>query len=219
MKVCTDACLFGAWVAKHFENDQPHKILDIGTGTGLLTLMLAQKLNGSIETVEIEQGAYLQAFDNISQSNWKERITVVYGDIKKYSYKHPYDLIISNPPFYENDLQTAKPVYNMARHDKTLTLEALLSIAALHLSIEGSFAALVPYHREAYFISTAAGLGLYPFSVAYVKQSTSHDYFRSIIILKKHPSSIIDESFMSIKEGNNYTAAFTELLKDYYLSL
>lgn len=216
MKVCTDACLFGAWIAKQFEKNQPHKILDIGTGTGLLTLMLAQKLSGAIETIEIDQGAYSQASDNILKSKWKERINLIHADVRQYDFKHQYDLIISNPPFYENDLHTAKPVSNMARHDETLTLEALLPIVALHLSVDGSFAALVPYHRSAYFTSTAAGFNLFPFNIAHVKQSTNHNYFRSMIVFKKHLSINIHENELSIKEGNNYTTDFMKLLKDYY---
>jgi tRNA1Val (adenine37-N6)-methyltransferase len=216
MKVCTDACLFGAWAAKNFEKDQPHKILDIGTGTGLLPLMLAQKLSGAIETIEMEKGAYLQASDNISKSKWKERINLIHADVRQYNFRHPFDLIISNPPFYENDLRTAKPVSNMARHNETLTLEALLLIAALHLSVDGSFAVMVPYYRAAYFISTADDFNLFPFNIAHVKQSTNHSYFRSMIVFKKYPSLNINEKELSIKDGNNYTTDFMELLKDYY---
>ncbi len=219
MKVCTDACLFGAWVAKQFEKDQPHRILDIGTGTGLLPLMLAQKLGGTIETIEIDEGAYLQASDNISKSKWIERINLIHADVRQYNFMHPFDLIMSNPPFYENDLLTAKAISNMAKHDETLTLEALLSIAALHLSVDGSFAALVPYDRAAYFTSAAANFNLFLFNIAHVKQSTNHRYFRSMIVFKKYPSLNINEKELSIKDGDNYTTDFTELLKDYYLYL
>ncbi len=179
--------------------------------------MLAQKLSGAIETVEIDEGAYLQASDNISKSNWKERITVVNADVRKYNFMHQYDLIISNPPFYENDLPTAKPVSNMARHNETLTLEVLLSIVTLHLSVDGSFAALVPYHRSTNFAGTAAGFNLFPCDISHIKQSANHSYFRSMIVFKKHRSANIYENELSIKNGINYTTDFMELLKDYYL--
>src|ERR1700712_1786752 len=88
MKVCTDACLFGAWIAKQFEGTQPITILDIGTGTGLLTLILAQKLSGLIDTIEIDHSAYLQAADNIFNSDGKERISIINGDVTRYDFTH-----------------------------------------------------------------------------------------------------------------------------------
>lgn len=219
MKVCTDACLFGAWVANKFEANQPPKILDIGTGTGLLTLMQAQKLSGTIDAVEIDENAYAQATDNISDSQWKERIKTIHADVKRHQFEHTYDLIIANPPFYENNLRSPEVISNMARHDETLTLKILLSVVIMNLLIEGSFAILIPYHRSAYFVSEAAGLNLYPSDIVNVRQSPNHNYFRSMMILKKYHSAIINEDTLVIKKDNDYTAESTELLKDYYLNL
>ena len=100
MKVCTDACLFGAFVANEIQDKTINHILDIGAGTGLLSLMLAQKSNAAIDAVEIDKSTYEQAEENISQSSWKEKITVYNSGIADFYSNYKYDLIISNPPFF-----------------------------------------------------------------------------------------------------------------------
>lgn len=219
MKVCTDACLFGAWTAQHLENIQPRNILDIGTGTGLLALMLAQKLRGSIDSIEINHDAYLQAVDNILNTPWKSRFYVINDDAKIFKFARVYDLIIANPPFYENELRSPDINANMARHDESLTLEALLFIAANNLADNGSFGVLIPNWRLDYFINVAAGFQLFPRKIENVKPSTKHECFRSMIILATEPSVDIEQTILTIKDGNNYTSEFIELLKDYYLYL
>jgi len=219
MKVSTDACLFGGWVAQHFETTQPESILDIGTGTGLLTLMLAQKLSGKIATIEIDQGAHLQATDNILKTYWQERIEIIHADATKHKFKNQFDLIISNPPFYQHDLRSPEKVLNMARHDETLTLESLLSIVSACLSTAGFFAVLVPYHRADYLLNAAAYFNLHPAFITHVRQSANHNYFRSMIILKENYNAGIDAKELIIKDANNYTPDFIALLKDYYLNL
>src|SRR5882724_12429409 len=103
MKVTTDASLFGAWAEESVRSREPgvRNILDIGTGTGLLSLMLAQRINADIDAIEIDEAAAEQAIENTEASAWKERITVINADAKNYSFPKKYDCIISNPPFYE----------------------------------------------------------------------------------------------------------------------
>src|SRR6478672_11745355 len=103
MKVCTDACIFGAWVSNTIAGRlHAGNCLDIGTGTGLLALMAAQKSTLHIDSIEIEKNAYVQAGENFSKSPWKDRIEIFHGDINAFSVTKKYDLIISNPPFFEN---------------------------------------------------------------------------------------------------------------------
>ncbi|MEI9959279.1 MAG: methyltransferase [Ferruginibacter sp.] len=154
MKVCTDACLFGAYVADELQSrtyGTAANILDIGTGTSLLSLMLAQKTTVPIDAVEINEAAFTQTKENIQQSAWKENITVYNTDIIQFESGKKYDCIISNPPFFEADLLSDDKNKNAAKHDTTLTLQQLLQNIERLLSDNGFFAVLLPYHRSSYF--------------------------------------------------------------------
>ena len=130
MKVCTDSCLFGAWVAEYLEQEKNSlkTILDIGTGTGLLSLMLAQKTTANIDAVEIEEAASLQASNNFLASPWNNRLQVYHAPIQLFKPIHPksYVFIICNPPFYENNLKTDNQLKNLALHSEALSLANLI---------------------------------------------------------------------------------------------
>src|SRR5947208_1018891 len=111
MKVCTDACIFGAWMAR--KNLSAKNILDIGSGTGLLILMLAQQHNIRIEGIEIDGQCFRQLKQNIEQSKWANRITVHHGDVRNFVANVKFDFIISNPPFHENNLTTPSHTSNL----------------------------------------------------------------------------------------------------------
>src|SRR5690606_28939842 len=136
-KVCTEACVFGA-LAKF---DKPARILDIGAGTGLLSLMLAQKFNCPIDAVEIEQQAFLQTQINFKSSIWTERLRIFHASIQDFQSEAPekYDLIITNPPFFTDHLQTRNPAKNLAIHNNSLSQEDLLESIAALLSPIGNF--------------------------------------------------------------------------------
>ena len=131
MKVTTDGCLFGAWVANAINNSELiiNNCLDIGTGTGLLSLMLAQKNPQiKIDAVEVDKDAFEQAKKNIAESPWANRIKVYHADIKVFGSAKKYDVIISNPPFYENELKGNDEKKNIAHHNDGLLLPELLKI-------------------------------------------------------------------------------------------
>lgn len=217
MKVCTDACLFGAAVAS--EKITMKNCLDIGTGTGLLSLMLAQKnTTVQIDAVEIEADAALQAAENINASPWADRIKIINADILLCKLQTEYNCIICNPPFYENDLQSANRAVNNARHHTSLKLMQLAEIAANHLSGNGIFAILLPYHRIDFFINECAKIGLYLNKQILIKQSEKHPFFRGILFLKKEKLQP-QYSEMAIKSSGQYTEEFEALLKDFYLNL
>jgi tRNA1Val (adenine37-N6)-methyltransferase len=219
MKVCTDACLFGALVANEVEQISVKNILDIGTGTGLLSLLLAQKTNATIDTVEIDEPAFNQAKENIVQSLWKEKIDIFNTDILKFQTNKKYDCIISNPPFFQSDLKSDDEKKNFAKHDTSLTLTGLLNAVATHLSDDGFFAVLLPYHRSIYFEAESLKLNFHLTKKIAVKQTPKHDYFRAMLIFSRTESATVTNEMTIKNEAGNYSAEFIELLKDYYLYL
>ncbi len=219
MKVCTDACILGAW----FADKAPAyaQMLDIGSGTGLLMLMLAQKHKGEIRGIEIDLDAFRQLKDNIGKSPWRQRLTVYPGDIRSFTFPEKFDFIISNPPFYENDLPAAAPTANLARHSKELTLLELLEAFDTNLSHKGSFGVLLPYHRTAWFEEQATiKHGFTLREKLLVRQTPRHDFFRSILHFSRQKDNFIPVTELSIQDNAGvYTEDFIELMKDYYLTL
>ena len=179
MKVCTDACILGAWVANTIEASSIKNILDIGCGTGLLSLMLAQKIEASIEAIEINLDAANQATENISNSPWSENIQVIHTSLQNFISSKKYDLIISNPPFYEDDLRSGDEHKNAAKHDTALKLVELILFVKDHLADKGIFAVLLPFQRVNYFEKRVNEYGLFIQEKLLIKQSPQHDFLLS----------------------------------------
>ena len=219
LKVSTDSCLFGAWLSEELKTKKVKATLDIGSGTGLLMLMLAQKVDALIEGIEIDAPSYEQAKENLKASVWSERLHLFLGDVKEFSFEKKYDLIISNPPFYEGDLKSEAANRNMAMHDAGLKLDELLKVVDKNLTDDGWFAVLLPYHRTDKFIAEAIADNLNLIKRTDVKQTINHSFFRTMLLFVRD-KPVPQVNSMSIKdEKNEYTAAFIELLKDYYLYL
>ncbi len=220
MKVCTDACLFGAWLANKINSFPSHNMhaLDIGTGTGLLSLMLAQEFNGTIDAIELDENAAEQAAENFSRSPWSEKLTVLKGDVRELSEKYRYDFIFSNPPFFKDDLKSEDANRNLALHSSMLTLTDLIKVIKKHLHTNGKFALLLPYHRMQEFIQIAEAGGFYVEEIVQVKQTPKHGYFRAMLLFNTVPVSLATADII-IKEADQYTSAFTSLLKNYYLAM
>ena len=124
MKVCTDSCILGAWTAVQLKNVKT--ILDIGTGTGLLPLMLAQKSESIIDAIESDRESAGQARENVQLTPWSDRIHIIEGDVREFIGEDRYDWIITNPPFFESDLRSPERKKNEAKHDESLTLGQLI---------------------------------------------------------------------------------------------
>lgn len=222
MKVCTDSCLFGAWIANKIENKviDPQRILDIGSGTGLLSLMIAQKSNSLIDAVEIDAGSYQQTVENFTESTFGSRLRAYLNDIKVWESKIKYDLIISNPPFFENDLKAEKQNKNAAKHSDHLSFSELISSIKNNLSVNGNFAVLLPFHRNEYFKKLAVENDFSLKEELLVKPTASHSYFRSILLFDLSPSRSFSKREIIIKDQTGkYAEDFKDLLKDYYLNL
>jgi len=218
MKVCTDACIFGAWFAR--KNLSARNILDIGSGTGLLLLMLAQQQNAQLEGIEIDSSSFEQLKENVEQSKWVNRISVHHGDIRNLKSNKKYDFIISNPPFHEKSLTSRSRTSNVARHSTELKLEELIVDIDRLLNDQATFAVLLPYYRTTYFEELATERKFHLVEKILVKQSPNHKYFRSVLYYSRTPAIKPSQTELVIEnESRGYTNEFIELLKDYYLYL
>lgn len=219
MKVCTDACLFGSLAAKYINQKQAMQVLDIGAGTGLLTLMLAQKHpNAIIDAVEIDEAAAQQATENINASPWKNRIQVIQEDIKTITLPTQYDFILTNPPFFKNSLKSSDSKRNIALHSEALHLNELLTVVKKYLHNIGKCIVLLSLPATSFFEQALAKKGFYIQEKILIKQTPKHAYFRAVILFSKQK---METNFLEIiiqNENKQYTPAFAALLKDYYLN-
>ena len=220
MKVCTDSCLFGAWVANKIEKKiiNPKAILDIGTGTGLLSLMLAQKTKAQIHAVEIDNTCFGQASANFNASLWSKSLHAFHSDIKEWKAPGKYDLVISNPPFYENDLLPEENGKLISKHSSTMRLGELLQIAKKLLNDDGKFAVLIPWHRTKWLEDAASASLLFIKEKTEVRQTPRHNYFRTMLLLQTTKVKAVTAE-LTIKNNIGYTPEFIKLLKDYYLHM
>lgn len=218
LKVCTDACILGAWFS---EKVAPFsQVLDIGSGTGLLMLMLAQRHKGEIRGIELDLASFKQLKENIANSKWRESLKVFPGDVREFSFAEKFDFIISNPPFYEGDLTSGSDVKNLAKHSKELTLAELIAVIDTNLKRTGSFGVLLPYHRMEYFEGLSAARQFHLQEKLLVRQTPRHEPFRVILHFSRKQDPFVPVTELTIQqEGGGYTEEFMELLKDYYLYL
>ncbi len=220
MKVCTDACLFGSCLPPTPSGGRRDMhVLDIGTGTGLLSLMFAQKnLYAIIDAVEIDKAAAEQAKENFNSSRWKERLNIYNDSIQQFakSANKKYDVIICNPPFFENDLKSKDKQRSLALHSDTLSLDELISIVDLLLKEDGNFFCLLPYHRTKYFEELLLKYKLHVKKKVFIKQTPKHNYFRTIFWVDRFSTGFTQSEMIIMEEKNEYTKGFRELLGEYY---
>lgn len=219
MKVCTDACLQGAFTAQYLLTQPVKTILDIGTGTGLLSLMLAQQIPANITAVELDDTAAAQARQNFAASPWAAHLQVTQADIRSLPVIRLYDHIITNPPFYEGSLKSGDTLRNQAMHATTLGYEELLQAISAHLQPEGSFSVLLPYAAFSGFRQLAEAAGYHPQQILEVKQSVQHGYFRTVGIFGRQQVAPVITSLAIYEKQNVYTPEFVALLQSYYLYL
>jgi tRNA1Val (adenine37-N6)-methyltransferase len=222
MKVTTDSCLFGAWCAFEIQKIKPraHTLLDIGTGTGLLSLLIAQKNDLQIEAVEIDPDATLQAKENIASSPWKQKIQIYNSDILSFHPENKFDCIISNPPFYEKELVSQHHKRNLAHHSTQLNFSELFYVTGQKLHDNGLFFLLLPFKRGREIETLLNQNHLYIIKKVEVKQSLLHAPFRIMLMGSKQKPKEVCASTISIRDKEQqYTQEFIDLLKDYYLYL
>ncbi|MDR2037105.1 MAG: methyltransferase [Bacteroidales bacterium] len=217
MKVGVDSVLLGAWV------DVSHvsRVLDVGTGTGLLALMMAQRIPETyIDAVEIDEEACAQARRNVEESPWNKHITVTCGDFRKYEYPTGinYDLVICNPPFFIRSFKSEDKKRNLARHNDTLSHEDLLSASMKLLSSDGIVAVVLPATEARLFLETAASHGLYPKRQLQIQSYPSKPPHRLLLELSKTNGSV-ESSILSIEnhERTDFTDAYKEMTREFYV--
>lgn len=218
MRVSTDACILGAWVARNYPTSG--RVLDIGSGTGLLMLMMAQQMPGTFTGIELDQAAFLESRSNVEQSPWSERIMVVNEDIRTCSFDATFDLIVSNPPFYHNDLQRPDPAQNLAMHSSELSLEDLVIVLNRLLTEDGRAILLLPPHRSEILSGLMKKAGFFENSALTVRHSRNHRVLRKVSVFSRKKEDVHEEESLDIRESHGaYTDAFIELMKPYYLFL
>ena len=222
MKVGTDGILLGAWVNVS-ENAQ---ILDIGTGTGLLALMMAQRSPlSNIDAVEIDDDAYGQARENIENSPWGDRINIFHESIQDFANNcsKQYDLIISNPPFFEKASKSLQKSRNLARHSDSLSQTDILQIASQLLQPNGHLAVIYPTDLADNFLNKAKDFHLFCDRKAYVKPTPKTTIKRILLELSSTLSSNqrqTQESVLIVEERKHiYTQEYINLVQDFYLNL
>ncbi|MTI13445.1 tRNA1(Val) (adenine(37)-N6)-methyltransferase [Sansalvadorimonas verongulae] len=216
MKVSTDACLFGAIVDIAYST----QILDIGTGTGLLALMAAQRSQATIDAVELDPSAAEQATKNVSESPWKDRISVITQSIQNFTTTalKRYDGILCNPPFFTGHMASACALRHQARHNDALAFEELARCAKTLLTEEGEFHVLLPTSELERFIIANKQAGLFLTKNISVRPTLRKEVSRQIMTFRHQPA-LLTEHEICIHGKDGYTEAFTERLKPFYLKL
>jgi tRNA1Val (adenine37-N6)-methyltransferase len=219
MKVGTDGVLLGAWVPV---DHQPQSVLDIGTGSGLIALMLAQRTAAKqIDGIEIDDDAYEQAVQNFENSPWDDRLFCFHAGLDELieEPEDEYDLILSNPPFYSEDYQSGDPKRDTARFQDALPFELLIEAADLLLSEGGVFGVIIPFREETRFVSLAQSAELYPLKITRVRGTSESAIKRSLIAFSRQNNQpMVDELTIEISR-HQYTPEYTTLTSDFYLKM
>jgi tRNA1Val (adenine37-N6)-methyltransferase len=220
MKIGTDGVLLGAW-APILHN--PFSVLDIGTGTGIIALMLAQRSNATqIDALEIEENAYEQATDNFENSPWNDRLFCFHAGLDEFmdEPEDEYDLIVSNPPFYSEDYKTNNEQRDLARFQDALPFEDLIEAADLLLSENGILAVIIPFKEEERFLALANEFELYPIQITHVKGTPTTEIKRSLLALSRNNIETPTINDLVIEIGRHeYTPEYIALTKAFYLKM
>ncbi|MBK5212574.1 MAG: methyltransferase [Flavobacteriaceae bacterium] len=219
MKIGTDGVLLGAWVS--VENN-PFSILDIGAGTGIIALQLAQRSNAEmVDAIEIDEKAFEQCVDNFENSPWGDRLFCYHASLEEFveEIDDKYDLVISNPPFYSEDYKTSNESRDVARFNDALPFDELIESASQLLSDEGIFAVIIPWKEEENFIKMASEVNLFPNRICRVRGNETSEEKRSMLefSFEKIPSKI--ENITIETSRHNYTEEYKNLVQDFYLKM
>ncbi len=219
MKIGTDSVLLGSWVPF---DDQINSILDIGTGTGVIALMMAQRFHADIiDALEIDANAYEQAVDNFESSPWGDRLFCYHASFQEFveEIDDKYDLLVSNPPFFSENHKTSDEKRDIARFEDALPFEHLFIGVSALLSEKGRFALIVPYKEEDRVINIAKQLHLYPHKITRVKGTPNSIIKRSLLLFGFDNKGTIQDELIIETSRHQYTDEYSSLTKDFYLKM
>ena len=219
MKIGTDSVLLGAWASI---KNNPFTILDIGAGTGVISLMLAQRSYAElIDAIEIDDSAYEQCVDNFEQSNWGDRLFCYHASLDEFNkeIEDKYDLIISNPPFYSENYKTKNEQRDLARFSDAMPFEHLIDSVSNLLSENGIFSVIIPFKEELNFLDLASKVNLFPKRILHVKGNTKSEIKRSLLEFSFRESDIEKTELVIETERHQYTQDYINLTKKFYLKM
>ncbi len=219
MKVGTDGVLLGAWASLEKE---PNSILDIGSGTGVISMMMAQRCYAEIiDALEIDGDAYEQCVENFEASPWADRLFCYHAGLNEFvlEIEDNYDLIVSNPPFYSEDFTSGDASRDTARQSQSLPFTELLEGVSKLLLPGGLFATIIPYKEEKRFTDLAAKIDLFPRRIMRVKGNPSSEIKRSLIEFGFDKKEGKIDTLIIETERHRYTAEYIALTQDFYLKM
>ena len=215
MKIGVDAVILGSWA----NVSDAKKVLDLGAGSGVISLMLAQRFfNIKIDAIEINDNAVKDLQLNFDNSEWSNRLNIIHEDFLKYNFENNYDLIISNPPFFKSTKSEINKGREQARIATTLSPDVLCDKAYKILSSKGKLIVVFPYSQRKEFVISALVQGFYLYSELSVLDTENTVPKRSILCFSKAKPSIVQSNILILKKSDgSYTDSFSELTKDFYL--
>ena len=221
MKIGTDGVLLGAWTPV---NEEINSILDIGAGTGIIALMLAQRSYAeTLDAIEIDEDAYEQAVENFENSPWGDRLFCYHAAFDEFVEEmqdEKYDLIVSNPPFFASSNSTENTTSReTARQQSSLPFKELLQGVSLLLSEKGVFSTIIPKEEEIEFLRLASENKLFPSKITEVKGTATSKIKRSLIVLSFEHSEAEKAVLVLEESRHNYTPEYKKMVSPFYLKL
>ena len=219
MKVGTDGVLLGAWVSL---SNNPYTVLDIGAGTGLIALQMAQRSNAeTIDGVELDPDAYEQCVENFEASQWSDRLFCYHASFQEFvdEIEDSYDLIVSNPPFYVEEVSSGNIARDTARQNLALPFEELIAGVKKLLSPTGSFAIVIPFKEEINFLNMSLQYGLFAIRITRVKGTPDSEIKRSLLQFSFKETTLEEGELIIEKARHEYTPEYKNLTAEFYLKM
>ena len=219
MKIGTDGVLLGAWASVAH---QPYSILDIGAGSGLLALMLAQRCNAEqIDALEIEESAFEQCVENFEHSPWADRLFCYHSGLDEFldEVDERYDLIISNPPFYTEKVSSGNDARDAARQTSSLPFKELLEGVERLLSAAGCFCTIIPFKEEIGFIELARTFNLHPRRIVNIRGNPQAEVKRSLLELSRKQGKLNRDELVIELKRHQYTPEYIHLTRPFYIKM